>query len=133
MSKNNKDFIEVDDVDAFDYETTKKNVDNLYGKYRNYTNKIEIITKRYKSPLSLDNLRIFSNKTSDPVGNKVEQMDRYKVFVDIIDGIFDLNKNDLSKDEMIVYRKCIIEKFTDEELSDYLSLGRIRCYYRKRS
>lgn len=34
MSKNNKDFIEVDDVDAFDYENTKKNVDNLYGKYR---------------------------------------------------------------------------------------------------
>lgn len=81
----------------------------------------------------MDNLGIFSNKTSDPVGNKVEQMDGYKVFVDTIDGIFDLNKNDLSKDEMIVYRKCIIEKFTDEELSDYLSLSRIRCYYRKRS
>lgn len=81
----------------------RKDVDNLYGKYRNYTNKIEIITKRYKSPLSLDNLGIFSNKTSDPVGNKVEQMDRYKVFVDTIDGIFDLNKNDLSKYEMIVY------------------------------
>ena len=72
MIKNSKNFIGVDDLNTFNYNETKKNVEQLFSKYRSFKMKEEIIEKRYKSALSLDNLGIFSSTTSDPVGNKVE-------------------------------------------------------------
>ena len=133
MSKNVKYFYEIDDVEAFDYETTKINVDKLYSKYRSFKSKTEIIYKRYKSCLSLDNLGIYSTTINDPVGNKIEQADKYEQFIKTVEGIYELNKDELSKDELIDYEKCLVSRFTDEALSEFLNISKGSLYYRKRS
>ena len=133
MAKNSKDFLEADDIESYDYESTKENVDKLYSKYRSFKNKADIIMKRYKSPLSLDNLGIYSNSKSDPVGNRVEQADKYTKFIETIEGVFSLNKCDLSKDEMIVYNKYLCQRCSDEDLAEYLCISKGSVYYRKRS
>ena len=94
----------------------------------------EIIEKRYKSALSLDNLGIFSSTTSDPVGNKVEQLEKYTNFTDLIDNIYKLNKSDLSKDEILIYKKYLISRVRDEDLLDYLNINSNSALFnRKRS
>ncbi len=133
MTKVSTDFLEVDDVDSFDYDNTKINVDNLYGKYRNYKEKEYIILKRSKSSLSLDNLGIYSSAVSDPVGNQVEQAERYSKFIETIEGIYKMYENTLSNDEKIVYQKCLVKKCTEEELETALSLSHGAMFRRKRS
>lgn len=44
-----------------------------------------------------------------------------------------MNKDDLSKNELIVYKKCLISKCTDEALAEFLSISKGSLYYRKRS
>ena len=61
------------------------NVDKLYSKYRSFKSKTEIIYKRYKSCLSLDNLGIYSTTINDPVGNKIEQADKYEQFIKTVE------------------------------------------------
>ena len=51
-----KYFIEVDNVDAYDYEKTKRKVDDVFSKYRAYKQKKEIIAKRYNAALSLEQI-----------------------------------------------------------------------------
>ena len=102
MIRSSRSFIEADGIENFNYNETKKNVEQLFSKYRSFKMKEEIIEKRYKSALSLDNLGIFSSTTSDPVGNKVEQLEKYTNFTDLIDNIYKLNKSDLSKDEILI-------------------------------
>lgn len=131
--KNCKSFVEIEDVEVFDYEKCKKNVDSLFSKYRSFKKKIDIIKKRYKACLSLDNLGIYSTSISDPVGNTVEQADKYERFINTIDSIYEINKDDLSADEIIVYKKSIICKCTDEDLSEFLSMSKGSCFNRKRS
>lgn len=133
MTKVSTDFLEVDDVDSFDYDNTKINVDNLYGKYRNYKEKEYIILKRSKSSLSLDNLGIHSSTISDPVGNQVEQAERYSKFIETIEGIYKMYENTLSNDEKIVYQKCLVKKCNEEELMTALSLSHGAMFRRKRS
>lgn len=133
MLKNKKEFIEASSIESYDYEETKKNVDELYDKYRCCIDKADIIRKRYNSPLSLDNLGIYSTTPSDPVGNKILQMERYNKFLDTVNGVFDLYKTELSKDELIIYNKYIIERCTDEDLCEYLSLSKGAVYNRKKS
>ena len=110
-------------LENFDYNMTKHNVEKLFAKYRSLKEKEELIRKRYKASLSLDNLGIFSNGISDPVGNKVEQLEKYRQFIDTIDQVFKLNSNELTKDELIIYQKSFIKKSTDEELLEYLNLN----------
>lgn len=133
MSKICADFIEVDDVDSFDYDKTRINVDELFGKYRNYKEKEYIILKRYKSSLSLDNLGIYSNRINNPVLNKIEQAEKYTKFIETIEGIYNLYKDNLTNDEKIVYQKCLVKKCTDEELMTALSLCHSAMFRRKRS
>ena len=121
MIRSSRSFIEVDGIENFNYNETKKNVEQLFSKYRSFKMKEEIIEKRYKSALSLDNLGIFSSTTSDPVGNKVEQLEKYTNFTDLIDNIYKLNKSDLSKDEILIYKKYLISRVRDEDLLDYLN------------
>ena len=128
-----KYFIEVDNVDAYDYEKTKRKVDDVFSKYRAYKQKKEIIMKRYNAALSLDNLGIFSNQTSDPVCNKVEQSEKYTNYIDTIDKVYELYQKDLSKDEKIVYKKCMLAKHTDDELMEDLCMSHGSCFVRKRS
>ena len=73
--------------------------------------------------MSLDNLGIFSSTTSDPVGNKVEQLEKYTSFTDLIDEVYRLNRNDLSKDEMIIYKKYLTSRVRDDDLLDYLNIN----------
>ena len=123
MIRSSRSFIEADGIENFNYNETKKNVEQLFSKYRSFKMKEEIIEKRYKSALSLDNLGIFSSTTSDPVGNKVEQLEKYTNFTDLIDNIYKLNKSDLSKDEILIYKKYLISRVRDEDLLDYLNLN----------
>ena len=134
MIKNSKSFKIVDGIENFNYNETKKNVEQLFSKYRSFKMKEEIIEKRYKSALSLDNLGIFSSTTSDPVGNKVEQLEKYTNFTDLIDNIYKLNKSDLSKDEILIYKKYLISRVRDEDLLDYLNINSNSALFnRKRS
>ena len=134
MIRSSRSFIEADGIENFNYNETKKNVEQLFSKYRSFKMKEEIIEKRYKSALSLDNLGIFSSTTSDPVGNKVEQLEKYTNFTDLIDNIYKLNKSDLSKDEMLIYKKYLISRVRDEDLLDYLNINSNSALFnRKRS
>ena len=134
MIRSSRSFIEADGIENFNYNETKKNVEQLFSKYRSFKMKEEIIEKRYKSALSLDNLGIFSSTTSDPVGNKVEQLEKYTNFTDLIDNIYKLNKSDLSKDEIIIYKKYLISRVRDEDLLDYLNINSNSALFnRKRS
>ena len=134
MIRSSRSFIEADGIENFNYKETKKNVEQLFSKYRSFKMKEEIIEKRYKSALSLDNLGIFSSTTSDPVGNKVEQLEKYTNFTDLIDNIYKLNKSDLSKDEILIYKKYLISRVRDEDLLDYLNINSNSALFnRKRS
>ncbi len=134
MIRSSRSFIEADGIENFNYNETKKNVEQLFSKYRSFKMKEEIIEKRYKSALSLDNLGIFSSTTSDPVGNKVEQLEKYTNFTDLIDNIYKLNKSDLSKDEILIYKKYLISRVRDEDLLDYLNINSNSALFnRKRS
>lgn len=128
-----KDFIEVEEVESFDYEKTKAEVDKLFSKYRSYKSKHDIILKRYKSSLSLDNLGIYSSSPGDPVSNRVEQAEHYIKFVETIDKIYELCCSDLSKDEKIVYKKCLLSRHTEDELMEDLSMSHGSTFIRKRS
>lgn len=123
MIKSSKSIIGTIELENFNYSETKRNVEQLFSKYRSFKVKEEIIEKRYKSALSLDNLGIFSSTTSDPVGNKVEQLEKYTSFTDLIDEVYRLNRNDLSKDEMIIYKKYLISRVRDDDLLDYLNIN----------
>ena len=123
MIKSSKNIIGTIELENFNYSETKRNVEQLFSKYRSFKVKEEIIEKRYKSALSLDNLGIFSSTTSDPVGNKVEQLEKYTSFTDLIDEVYRLNRNDLSKDEMIIYKKYLISRVRDDDLLDYLNIN----------
>lgn len=134
MVKNSNDYLQLADLKVFDYNATKTNVDALFSKYRRYKNKEEIIRKRYKASLSLDNLGIYSNGNSDPVGNKIEQLEKYKKFIDTVDEVFKLNYGDLSKDEVVIYKKYLIDKLSEEKIMEYLNISSSSSLYaRKRS
>ena len=123
MIKSSKNIIGTIELENFNYSETKRNVEQLFSKYRSFKVKEEIIEKRYKSALSLDNLGIFGSTTSDPVGNKVEQLEKYTSFTDLIDEVYRLNRNDLSKDEMIIYKKYLTSRVRDDDLLDYLNIN----------
>lgn len=123
MIKSSKNIIGTIELENLNYSETKRNVEQLFSKYRSFKVKEEIIEKRYKSALSLDNLGIFSSTTSDPVGNKVEQLEKYTSFTDLIDEVYRLNRNDLSKDEMIIYKKYLTSRVRDDDLLDYLNIN----------
>ena len=123
MIKSSKNIIGTIELENFNYSETKRNVEQLFSKYRSFKIKEEIIEKRYKSALSLDNLGIFSSTTSDPVGNKVEQLEKYTSFTYLIDEVYRLNRNDLSKDEMIIYKKYLTSRVRDDDLLDYLNIN----------
>lgn len=134
MIKNSRSFVEVDGVENFNYSETKRNVEQLFSKYRSFKTKEEIIEKRYKSALSLDNLGIYGSTTSDPVGNKVEQMEKYTNYTDLIDNVYRINKSDLSKDEIIIYKKYLLSRVRDDDLLDYLNINSNSALFnRKRS
>lgn len=134
MIKNSRSFVEVDGVENFNYSETKRNVEQLFSKYRSFKTKEEIIEKRYKSALSLDNLGIYGSTTSDPVGNKVEQMEKYTNYTDLIDNEYRINKSDLSKDEIIIYKKYLLSRVRDDDLLDYLNINSNSALFnRKRS
>lgn len=134
MIKNSRSFVEVDGVDNFNYSETKRNVEQLFSKYRSFKAKEDIIEKRYKSALSLDNLGIYGSTTSDPVGNKVEQMEKYTNYTDLIDNVYRINKSDLSKDEIIIYKKYLLSRVRDDDLLDYLNINSNSALFnRKRS
>ena len=134
MMKRKDEYLSIDNIDDFDYVETKKLVDQLFQKYRSYKTKEDIINKRYNASLSLDNLGIFSSKTSDPVGDKVEQLERYKNFTDTIDKIYNLNCSILTKDEDLIYKKILETKHSEETVMEYLNLASKSGYYtRKRN
>ena len=61
MGKIKDNLYEAEYLEMYNYEETSKNLKKVFDKYRNYKNKEEIIRRRYKASLSLDNLGIFSS------------------------------------------------------------------------
>lgn len=113
-------------------KATSNNVQILFKKYRDFKEKQKIIELRNKSSLSLDNLGIFGSRTSDPTGNKVEQIMRYKDFTDTIDATYKLFSNKLEKDEKVIFEKTLRTKHVDDEVMIELSLTNRKTYYNKK-
>ena len=110
----NNEFKEIEDIEVYNYEATRKNLDSLLAKYRTYKSKKTTIEERIKNSIDLDNLGIFSSRKSDPTYNKVEQLERINNFIDTVDKVIKLNKNKLSKDEYLILKKCLDYKYTTE-------------------
>lgn len=124
----------LENVDIYNYSETKKNVDMLFSKYRQYKEKKDIILKRTNSGLSFDNLGIYSSTPGDPVGNRVEQTEKYYNFIDTIDKIYELYSYQLTKDEKLIYKKMLLSKYTDIQMMEILNVSSYNgLYNRKRS
>ena len=129
----NNEFKEIDNIQIYDYETIRNNMENLFSKYRAYKDKKETIEERLKNSIDLDNLGIFSSKKSDPTYNKVEQLDKITRFIDTVDKVVKLNKHKLSKDEYQILKKSLNYKYTTEQMSEMLNLGYQATFQRKKN
>ena len=116
-----------------DEKETCSKVQELFKKYRIYKEKQKIIETRNKSPFSFDNMGIFGSRTSDPTGNKVEQIMRYKDFTDTIDNTYKLFSNKLEKDEKVIYEKTLKTKHTVEDVMAELSITNRKTFYNKKN
>ncbi|MBO5096523.1 MAG: hypothetical protein J6B98_06580 [Bacilli bacterium] len=129
----NNEFKEIEDIEVYNYEATRKNLDSLLAKYRTYKSKKTTIEERIKNSIDLDNLGIFSSRKSDPTYNKVEQLERINNFIDTVDKVIKLNKNKLSKDEYLILKKCLDYKYTTEQISEMINLGYQATFTRKKN
>lgn len=132
-SRNITEHYEIEDIESYDYHKTKDNVERLFSQYRNYKNKQDIITKRYNSSFSLDNLGIFSSTISDPVYNKVEQLEKYNNFIATIEQAYNLYSYMLDNDEKIIFSKYLLTRHKDDDLMEELCINsRSSLYYKKK-
>lgn len=122
----------LENVDIYNYSETKKNVDMLFSKYRQYKEKKDIILKRTNSGLSFDNLGIYSSTPGDPVGNRVEQTEKYYNFIDTIDKIYELYSYQLTKDEKLIYKKMLLSKYTDIQMMEILNVSSYNGLYNRK-
>ena len=129
----NNEFKEIEDIEVYNYEATRKNLDSLLAKYRTYKSKKTTIEERIKNSIDLDNLGIFSSRKSDPTYNKVEQLEKIINFIDTVDKIIKLNKNKLSKDEYLILKKCLDYKYTTEQISEMINLGYQATFQRRKN
>ena len=129
----NNEFKEIEDIEVYNYEATRKNLDSLLAKYRTYKSKKTKIEERIKNSIDLDNLGIFSSRKSDPTYNKVEQLERINNFIDTVDKVIKLNKNKLSKDEYLILKKCLDYKYTTEQISEMINLGYQATFQRRKN
>ena len=129
----NNEFKEIEDIEVYNYEATRKNLDSLLAKYRSYKSKKTTIEERIKNSIDLDNLGIFSSRKSDPTYNKVEQLERINNFIDTVDKVIKLNKNKLSKDEYLILKKCLDYKYTTEQISEMINLGYQATFQRRKN
>ncbi|MBO5183468.1 MAG: hypothetical protein J6B64_03615 [Bacilli bacterium] len=129
----NNEFKEIEDIEVYNYEATRKNLDSLLAKYRTYKSKKTTIEERIKNSIDLDNLGIFSSRKSDPTYNKVEQLERINNFIDTVDKVIKLNKNKLSKDEYLILKKCLDYKYTTEQISEMINLGYQATFQRRKN
>ena len=129
----NNEFKEIEDIEVYNYEATRKNLDSLLAKYRTYKSKKTTIEERIKNSIDLDNLGIFSSRKSDPTYNKVEQLERINNFIDTVDKVIKLNKNKLSKDEYLILKKCLDYKYTTEQISEMINLGYRATFQRRKN
>lgn len=129
----NNEFKEIEDIEVYNYEATRKNLDSLLAKYRSYKSKKATIEERIKNSIDLDNLGIFSSRISDPTYNKVEQLEKINNFIDTVDKVIKLNKNKLSKDEYLILKKCLDYKYTTEQISEMINLGYQATFQRRKN
>ena len=129
----NNEFKEIEDIEVYNYEATRKNLDSLLAKYRTYKSKKTTIEERIKNSIDLDNLGIFSSRKSDHTYNKVEQLERINNFIDTVDKVIKLNKNKLSKDEYLILKKCLDYKYTTEQISEMINLGYQATFQRRKN
>lgn len=129
----NNEFKEIEDIEVYNYEATRKNLDSLLAKYRTYKSKKTTIEERIKNSIDLDNLGIFSSRKSDPTYNKVEQLEKINNFIDTVDKVVKLNKNKLSKDEYLILKKCLDYKYTTEQISEMINLGYQATFQRRKN
>lgn len=133
MEKRVVRLLSEDDIMLYDWEETRLNVRSYFSRYRSYTSKINMIKCRYNGSLSNDNLGIFSSNISNPTANKVEQYDKYNTYVSEINKHLDALIKELTVDEKIILKKSILDNYTDEEISEMISIARQHIYLRKKS
>ena len=129
----NNEFKEIEDIEVYNYEVTRKNLDSLLAKYRTYKSKKTTIEERIKNSIDLYNLGIFSYLKSDPTYNNVEKLERINNFIDTVDKVIKLNKNKLSKDEYLILKKCLDYKYTTEQISEMINLGYQATFQRRKN
>ena len=129
----NNEFKEIEDIEVYNYEATRKNLDSLLAKYRSYKSKKATIEERIKNSIDLDNLGIFSSRISDPTYNKVEQLEKINNLIDTVYKVIKLNKNKLSKDEYLILKKCLDYKYTTEQISEMINLGYQATFQRRKN
>ena len=129
----NNEFKEIEDIEVYNYEATRKNLDSLLAKYRTYKSKKTTIEERIKNSIDLDNLGIFSSRISDPTYNKVEQLEKINNLIDTVYKVIKLNKNKLSKDEYLILKKCLDYKYTTEQISEMINLGYQATFQRRKN
>ena len=106
------------------YRKGARSFDEMSNISKETINKLkeDIISKRIKSALSLDNLGIFANTISDPTGNKVEQLQKYTDFIELIDKTYQTFSNELTNDEKVIYKKTLLSNMPDSEVMEMLCL-----------
>jgi hypothetical protein len=124
--------VALDGIELYNYDSTRKEVEKLYCKYRAYKIKEDIISKRIKSSLSLDNLGIFSTTISDPTGSKVEQLQRYSDFIELIEKTYQAFSSELTPDEKIIYKKTLLNNMPDNEVMELLCLSNNTSYFNRK-
>ncbi len=122
-----------DEIVLYNWEETRLNVRSYFSKYRIYLSKVNMIKDRYTSSLGNDNMGIYSSTISDPTANKVEQMEKYNNYIDLMNKHLEIVKKNMTADEKIILKKSILDNFNDEDLSEALNISRSHIYQRKKS
>lgn len=129
----NNEFKKLEDIELYDYEATRKNVEKLFSKYRTYKSKKKLIEDRLNNSINFENLGIFSSGVNNPTYNKVEQLDKALNYINTVDKVYELNKNSLSKDEQLICKKLFLKKYTTEDLATMLNLEYQATFQRKKN
>ena len=119
------------DLQLYDLEKTKQNVNLYFIKYRNLKRKANVIRSRVKSSTDgLDGIGIFSSIVSDPTFNKCVKLDEVTKFIDLTDKIINVNINVLNEEEKIIFTKTIIGESTYDDIVNII--GHTRNYINDR-
>lgn len=129
----NQKLLDKNFIEEFDYEKTKLAVLDYFKNYRNYKIKVSLYDSTISSPLSNDNLGIYSSFVNDPTSRKAERFLYERTYIENMEKTFYKLKLRLTDDEKIIFNMAILSKHTDQDIAEALSLEVSSIYCRKKS